>query len=109
MHTVVETREYLVAAAKAGMSEAEREVAVLLLAANPEAGDLLVGGGGVRKLRVPRRGKGKSGGYRVLTYYLEADQPVFLLTALSKTMQSNFKREQVGRLAKIAKAIRDER
>ena len=109
MHTVVETREYLAATAKAGMSEAERETAVLLLAANPEAGDLLVGGGGVRKVRVPRRGKGKSGGYRVLTYYMATDEPVFLLTALSKTIQSDFSREQVGRLAKIAKAIRDER
>ena len=77
MHTVVETREYLIAAAKAGMDEAEREMAVSLLAANPQAGDLLVGGGGVRKLRVPRRSQGKSGGYRVLIYYMEPDEPVY--------------------------------
>jgi putative transcriptional regulator len=40
MQTVIETKPYLAAAAAAGMSEAERERAVLLLAENPEARDL---------------------------------------------------------------------
>lgn len=77
MHTVVETDEYPSAASKAGMDEHEREVAVVLISANPQAGDLLVGGGGIRKVRIPRRGKGKSGGFRVLTYYYVEDEPVY--------------------------------
>jgi hypothetical protein len=32
----------------------------------PEAGDVIVGTGGLRKLRVAKSGQGKSGGYRVI-------------------------------------------
>ena len=89
MHTVVETPEYLRAAKQAGMTEAEREAAVLYLAEKPQAGDVIEGSGGARKLRVARRGKGKSGGYRVITYYQDADTPVFLLTVISKGQRAD--------------------
>ena len=41
------------------------------LMANPEAGDVIEGTGGLRKLRQadPRRGKGKRGGLRVIYYW----------------------------------------
>ena len=107
MHTVVEVKEYLAAAARAGMTEAERMAAVDLIAANPEAGDIVRGGGGVRKLRVAGRGKGKSGGYRVITYYWSPDRPVFLLTALNKGKQANFTDAQVGALREAARIIRE--
>jgi len=37
-----------------------------LVAGNPEAGDVMQGTGGVRKARLAGRGKGKSGGYRIV-------------------------------------------
>lgn len=43
MDVVVETPAYLKAAKAAGMTEAEMKAAVLLVSANPEAGDLMVG------------------------------------------------------------------
>ena len=91
------------------MSEDERFSAVLQVATDPEAGVLVKGGGGIRKLRVARRGGGKSGGYRVLTYYMEADEPVFLLAVLRKSRQANFTAAQTRELARLAKSIRDER
>ena len=106
MHTVVETITYLKAAAKAGMTEAERELAVTIVATEPQAGDIIAGGGGVCKLRVPGRGKGKSGGYRVLTYYLTEDEPVFLLSVLNKAKQANFSDAQTAVLKDVAKEIR---
>ena len=90
------------------MSDEEIEAAVLLIAANPEAGTIVVGGGGLRKIRVPRTGKGKSGGYRILTYYLREERPVYLIAALSKSKQSDFGAEQIRLLAKEAKSIRGE-
>lgn len=69
MHEVVETYAYNTAANDAGMTAEERELAVLTVSANPEAGDLMVGTGGCRKLRLAGRGKGKSGGYRLITFY----------------------------------------
>lgn len=100
MHTVVETPEFLSAARKAGMTDGERLGAIDFIAANPEAGDLIPGTGGCRKVRIARQGKGKSGGYRVVTYYTEVDQPVFLLTVISKGKQANLTDRQKNELKK---------
>lgn len=46
MHTVIETRTYLSDAQQAGMTEEERDLTVVYLAENPEAGDIMQGTGG---------------------------------------------------------------
>jgi hypothetical protein len=58
----------------------------LHLARDPEAGDVIPGSGGFRKLRWPdrRRGKGKRGGLRVIYYYLASDTQVWLITVYDK-------------------------
>lgn len=55
------------------------------------------------KVRVAGRGKGKSGGYRVVTYYLDEGQPVFLLTVISKGQRANLTDGQMQALKTIAK------
>lgn len=91
------------------MTSDERDAAVSIIAANPAAGDIIAGGGGIRKLRVPMRGKGKSGGYRVLTYFMHADEPVFLLWVIAKSKQANLSDAQTAQLREMAKEIRGER
>src|SRR3546814_3009541 len=54
VQTVVETPEYLAAAKRAGMPDAERESAVNFIAANPDAGEIVPGTGGCRKVRVAK-------------------------------------------------------
>ena len=71
------------------MSEAEREAAVIFLAEHPQAGEMIEGSGGARKVRIAREGKGKSGGYRIVAYYRDADTPVFLLTVISKGQRAD--------------------
>ena len=100
MHTVVETPEFLSAARNAGMTDTERQSAVDLIAANPDAGQIIPGTGGCRKVRVARDGGGKSGGYRVVTYYTRTDLPVFLLTVISKGQQANLTERQKNELRK---------
>jgi hypothetical protein len=100
VHTVIETNEYLTAAKKVGMSDAERSAAIDLIAADPEAGDIMQGTGGCRKVRVPKEGNGKRGGYRVVTYYTDASAPVFLLTVISKGKQANLTESQKADLKK---------
>jgi hypothetical protein len=85
------------------MTEAERETAVLMLAANPRQGDVIEGSGGARKVRVPRQGKGKSGGYRVISYFQDVDTPVFLITAISKGQQANLTDRQKRAVKAAAK------
>ena len=56
------------------------------LAGDPEAGDVMPGTGGFRKLRWAdrRRGKGKRGGLRVIYYYLMTDAQIWLMTVYDK-------------------------
>jgi hypothetical protein len=100
VHTVVETPEFLSAARNAGMTDTERQSAVDLIAANPDAGQIIPGTGGCRKVRIAREGGGKSGGYRVVTYYTRTDLPVFLLTVISKGQQANLTERQKNELRK---------
>ncbi|MPT48033.1 MAG: addiction module toxin RelE [Sphingobium sp.] len=100
MQTVVETPEYLTASKKAGMTDDERKNTVDFIAANPEAGDIIPGTGGCRKVRIAKDGKGKSGGYRVITYYTTAQNPVYLMTVITKGKQANLTDAQKNDLRK---------
>jgi len=56
------------------------------LSSDPDAGDVIPGTGGFRKLRWVdrRRGKGKRGGLRLIYYYFLADSQVWLITVYDK-------------------------
>ena len=56
------------------------------LARKPEAGDLIPGTGGFRKVRWAdaRRGKGRRGGLRVIYYHFAAEHQIWLMTLYSK-------------------------
>ena len=59
------------------------------IAANPADGDVVEGTGGARKVRFAGRGKGKSGGYRVITFFSGTDIPVFLLNIFAKNEKTD--------------------
>lgn len=101
VQTVVETPAYLADAKRAGMTEAERQAVVEMIAARPQAGDEISGTGGARKVRVPGKGKGKSGGYRIITVYSGKDVPVFLLTVYSKGEKANLSKAEKNELKSI--------
>jgi hypothetical protein len=107
MQTVIETEGYLRDAKDAGMSEDERAAAVDLVAANPEAGDLLQGAGGVRKARLAGRGKGKSGGYRIVWYFGGGDIPVFLLTVFGKGEKANLTQGERNALRSMTAKLKE--
>ena len=56
------------------------------LARKPEAGDLIPGTGGFRKVRWRdiRRGKGRRGGMRLVYYHFAAENQIWLMTLYSK-------------------------
>jgi hypothetical protein len=72
-----------------GLSDGERLAVVTSIAANPQAGDVIEGTGGARKIRFAGRGKGKSGGYRVITFFSGPDIPVFLLNIFAKNEKTD--------------------
>ena len=89
MQTVVETPAFLGDARSLGLSDAERLAIVTWVAANPAAGDVIEGTGGARKVRFAGKGKGKSGGYRVITFFAGTDIPVFLLNIFAKNEKTD--------------------
>ena len=54
----------------------------------PEAGDIVKGSGGVRKVRWAPKGKGKSGGVRVIYYWKKPNNEIWMLTLYSKSERS---------------------
>ena len=104
---VVETAPFIAAAKAAGLSSGEVDRIVDYLAGHPDAGDAIQGTGGARKLRFAGRGKGKSGGYRVITFYSGADLPVFLLTVFAKGERSDLTKAERNALAQLTKALVD--
>lgn len=84
MHTIVETPVFIRSAKRAGVTGAELDAIRTLLAKSPDAGDEIPGTGGARKVRFAARGKGKSGGYRIITFFSGEDIPVFLLDIYAK-------------------------
>ena len=57
----------------------------MYLAASPDAGDVVRGSGGVRKVRWNRRGSGKSGGVRVLYFVRTREGEIWLLVIYAKS------------------------
>lgn len=80
------------------MTDHEREAAIVWIAENPEAGVSL--GGGLRKVRIPRDGSGKSGGFRTIYVFGGRHMPIFLITVFAKNEKANLSaREQAAAVA----------
>jgi hypothetical protein len=98
----------LTALAKGHADEVLLEIQSDLLE-NPKRGPVIQGTLGVRKSRAadPARGKGKSGGYRYMYYYIEKDGQIFLLMVFSKDDQDNLTKDQKKSLSKAIRELRE--
>jgi hypothetical protein len=102
--TVAELAEYQ-KRAQSLLSESERLDIVNYIATYPKAGDLIVGTGGVRKLRWRRGGSGKSGGVRVIYYFHSEIMPLYLLTLFAKNERADLNQAQRNELSKLVKLL----
>lgn len=105
MQAVVETSEFLRRAKECEVSDAERTEIVDFIAANPMAGDEISGTGGARKVRFAGKGRGKSGGHRVITFYSGEDIPVFLITMFTKNEKTDLTPKERNALKKALPEI----
>lgn len=88
MLTVVETPIFLRYAAQV-WTQQEREAFVTWMALHPEAGDLIPGTGGLRKLRWSRSGMGKKGGSRVIYFLRHGLTEIVLVVVYTKAKFEN--------------------
>jgi len=108
VHVVVESPDFASDPKAAGLTEDEVRGIIDQLARRPDAGDVIPGTGGARKIRVTGRGKGKSGGYRVITFYTGVDLPVFLLTAFGKGQKIDLSQSERNELRKELAGLADD-
>ena len=102
LQTVAEMPEFQ-RRAKAIMSDEEREAAIQFIAENPEAGLSL--GGGLRKVRIPRDGGGKSGGFRTIYVFGGRHMPIFLVTVFAKKEKDNLTKAEQAAAVELSKRI----
>jgi hypothetical protein len=102
MRTVVETPVFIRYADEV-WSEAERQEFITFIASNPEAGSIIRGSGGCRKVRWSRTGTGKQGGARVI-YFLTPDGTVWLLIVYTKAKFDNL---PTSFIAKLKQGVQD--
>ena len=100
MQTVIETPTFLADCHAAGLWDDGIAEIVQAISLDPEAGDLIPGTGGARKRRFAGRGKGKSGGYRTVTYFAGDDVPVMLLALIDKGQRANLSQGERAALKK---------
>ena len=105
MQTVVETPVFFRHAEQL-LSEEEHDALIAYLAMYPLAGDEIVGTGGVRKMRFAAKGKGKSGGVRVIYYFYDLDVPIYALLIYAKNERVDLTGEQRKSVASFAAAIK---
>lgn len=104
LSTTIQTPSFA-ADAKRLMSEEELRALEFYIAANPDAGEVLEGTGGARKLRWARPGQGKSGGYRVVTFFIDRGLPVYLLAIFGKNERANLSKAERNALRTMLTAI----
>jgi putative component of toxin-antitoxin plasmid stabilization module len=75
------------------------------LLATPDAGDVIPGGSGLRKLRWSAQGRGKRGGARVIYYRHVPKECIYLICAYVKSAQADLTRDQIKALAQLMKDI----
>ncbi len=79
-----------------------------MLLENPKAGDLIPGGRGLRKLRIPLTGRGKRGGARVIYYHWVSESRCYLVYAYAKNRSADLTKDQLKRLADLmASEVKD--
>ena len=87
------------------LDDDEYRLLQMALMANPAAGDLIRGSGGIRKIRWAAAGRGKRGGLRVIYYWVSRRNHVLLLTMYRKSEISDLTPAQVSALRALLDSL----
>ena len=76
-----------------------------VLVEDPERGDLIKAGGGIRKLRFAAQGRGKSGGVRVIYYWIKEDHQIYMLLVYRKSRKGTLTDKETAVLRELVKEL----
>jgi hypothetical protein len=75
------------------------------LVEDPQRGDLIKGGGGIRKLRHAVQGRGKSGGVRVIYYWAKDNHQIYMLVVYPKSKKDTLTDQETAILREFVKEL----
>lgn len=104
--TVIETPEFI-SRAKKLLDANEKDSLISYLSDYPEAGNIIQGTGGARKVRWYKGKHGKRGGNRVIYFYHNNQVPLFLLSVFSKNQRVDLRENEKAELKKILSQLVD--
>jgi hypothetical protein len=102
--SVIEMDLYIDAAERL-LSEEERHAVIDVIASDPQAGVVVPGTGGLRKMRIPLRGRGKRGGARVIYWFHSGKHPAVLLFVFAKNEAQDLSPERRRLLSRITAGL----
>lgn len=91
------------------MSDDEYRALQETLVNRPNMGDIVQGTGGLRKVRWKQEGHGKSGGVRVIYYWMTEDKQLYMLYVYQKSKQEDLTAEQRKALKSIVERWSNEK
>jgi hypothetical protein len=86
------------------LSDEEQGKLQVHLIDHPDAGDIIKGTGGIRKIRWGAKGRGKSGGVRVIYYWRTAKGHIYLLSIYGKNEANDLTEKEKEYLRKLVEA-----
>ena len=87
------------------LTDDEYRVLQNVLVENPDRGDLIKSGGGIRKLRHALPGRGKSGGVRAIYYWIKDDQQIYMLLIYPKSKKDDLTDQETALLREFVKEL----
>ena len=79
----------------------------MFLSSYPDAGDIIRGSGGIRKIRWRAKGRGKRGGSRVIYYWHVAEDHIYLLTLYGKGVKDDLTPAERAAWRKVVEEIKN--
>jgi hypothetical protein len=92
-------------AAKGLLGETDLQAIEATIIANPKVGATVAETGGVRKMRYPLPGRGKSGGARIIYYHRGAKGRVYMITVYGKDRKENLPTAELHAIQRLIRAI----
>lgn len=79
-----------------------------ILLQNPKSGDVIQGTGGLRKIRIPMKGRGKSGGSRVIYVDIEIKEVIYFINVYTKNEKDDLTEDEKKAFKAVVKMLKEE-